>query len=90
MLYRMFYLRREVHFGIFRFCIKALLPMIVVGMISYICGIFTQGFSGDKWYTVILYLIGISLVNVVIILFAGLSGKDRIALKNYIQRKLVR
>lgn len=88
MLYRMFYLRREVHFDLFRFCIKALLPMIVVGMISYICGIFTQGFSGDKWYTVILYLIGISLVNVVIILFAGLSGKDRIALKNYLRKRL--
>ena len=90
MIYRLFYLQRAIHFPISRYCSKTLLPIALVSMISVSCGILTHCFSGGKWYSVILYLLLISIVNLTAVFFVGLSGKDRIALKNYIQRKLVR
>lgn len=87
-IYRLFYLQRAIHFPISRYCLKTLLPIALVSMISVSCGILTHCFSGGKWYSVILYLLLISIVNLTTVFSAGLSGRERNALKMYIRRKL--
>ncbi len=88
LLYRLFYLHREIQLHIRRFFLKALLPMSIVAAISSGCGIATQSFAGNKWYTVISYLLILSLVNALIMLFIVLSKKERYNLKTYIKGKL--
>lgn len=88
LLYRLFYLRREIDLHIRRFCLKALLPMATVAAISTICGIVALPFTGSKWYTIIGYLLAVSLVNAVIMLFIGLSGAEREDLKIFLTRMM--
>ena len=88
LLYRLFYLRREIDFPVRKYCLNTLLQIAVVAAISVVCGTLTQNFSGSKWYTVIIYLAAISIINLIIVLSAGLSGKERTALKAYIRKKL--
>ena len=87
LIYRLFYLRREIGLHIDSYCVKTLIPIATVGGLSTGCGILTQSFSGSKWNTVIPYLMFILVTNLFITALAGLSGKERVAAFAYCKRK---
>lgn len=88
LLYRIFYLRRTIYFPAGSYFFKTLLPCMLAATISSGCGVLLLPHSGDRWYAILLYFAVITLANLVIICFTALSRDERLALKNYMQRKL--
>ena len=87
-LYRLIYLCRVANFPVISYFFNAIIPITIVGGKSAVCGILTQVFVSGKWNTIILYLVLISLINLIITVLFGLSASERLQLSMYIKRKL--
>jgi O-antigen/teichoic acid export membrane protein len=87
-LYRLYYLHKKIDFPMAKYYVKVLIPAVLTGAVGYISGICTQQYAGKQWYSIIGYLAAVTVFNVIVMAFAGLSGTERKLLKSYIVKKL--
>ena len=87
-LYRLYYLHKKIDFPMAKYYVKVLIPAVLTGVVGYISGICTQQYAGKQWYSIIGYLATVTVFNVIVMAFAGLSGTERKLLKSYIVKKL--
>jgi cell shape-determining protein MreD len=67
-----------------------MVPVLLIGIISYIVGFWGQRHIADKWYEVIIFMAIMTVVNIVIMLLGGLSKKEREAMFQYFKGKFNR
>ena len=89
LLYRLFYLRKMIHFPVYSYCVNTLLPIILAGGSSLLAGILRASMSGTHWYTRALYLCIISIINLLIIFSLALKSSEKKSLKSYLKTKLL-
>ena len=86
--YRLFYLRREIGFPIGTYCLKTLLPVLTVAVVSSICGIAVRHIFGRSLLHVMISFTVIGILNLFIILFLALTKRERGAVRDYVIQKL--
>lgn len=87
LIYRLFYLRREIHFRVIQYCIKALLPICLVSAVTMLCGSYLKKICSDSWQSAITYLALITVINMIVIFLMGLSRQERNSFNAYLKRR---
>jgi O-antigen/teichoic acid export membrane protein len=82
LVYRLFYLNKNIQLAIFRFCQKVCFPIIAIGVISYIAGIMLKPLIGNSIGFILIYLFGILVISLVVCLLIGLSKHEKYLLRN--------
>ena len=88
LLYRLIYLRKALGFPVLSYVVYSLVPIATTGSLSYFLGVFLRGYFCDRFIFVFAYLSTVTLLNLLIICFSGLSIKERRSFMEYCKRKI--
>ena len=84
LLYRLFYLQREISLSVKNYFMHVLLPVVGIGITSYCAGEGIKIFFSDRWFDRVIFLFTVCIVNFVLILLIGLSSNERSICFQYI------
>ena len=88
LLYRLIYLRKAIGFAVWSYILHTLVPVIVTGVVGCCLGVFLRRCFGAELLHVFIYFALLTVLNLLIMGFVGLSGKERELLKHYLRKKL--
>lgn len=87
LIYRLYYMRREINFPVYQYCTGTLLPLGIIAAVTLTGGMYLKHFFTAGLCSLIVYVAVITLLNAVIIFLLGLTRPERSALFTYIRRK---
>ena len=85
--YRLLYLHKNIGLRIGQYCRKCLIPAVIIGCGSYFSGLYIRKLFTNNICMILCSLTIITIINLVLVIFVGLSNREKKALSSYCKRK---